>query len=335
MIDIYFNKEWLKLFADRDGLELETFQFESESGRAEYIFGKRKIIIQGQEYPYFDIVTPYAFSGPVFEPAEDTEECRMKLADQYEEAFQSYCLEHDIVAEFVQFNPWVQNSKYLEKSYEMDFRSKMIGINLTRDIWKDELNPARRRAIKKALNYDLELIYDSTGEYIEEFVRLYDFTIKKYNATDYYRFDADWIRHLFYVLPDNIEMILVKHNGIFINATICLKEGDYAHGFIAGNDPSYSSLNGNSFLLYKAAEKMKMEGRKLFMLGGGDGALLVFKNSFTKNAYYDYYSGKKIRNPEKYQEFTKINGVEDTRFFPAYRDNGKVKYKHWEEEEEE
>lgn len=331
--DIYFTEEWQKLYADRGNLDMDTFHFECQWGNAEYIYAKRPIIIDGTEYPYYDIVTPYAFSGPLFFAAEDTEACHLRLVDAYEEAFDQHCQKEHIIAEYVQFNPWLHNSAYLEKFYDMDFRSVIVGIDLTKDIWNEELHSVRRRSIRKAWKSDVEIVFDEEGKYLDEFLRLYDFTVKKYDAVEYYRFSKEFIDRLFKDLKGRVLLVLARREGRFMNATIVLKGGEFSHGFLAGNDPEASMYNGNSLVLYEAAIRMQNEGHKAFILGGGEGTLTHFKDTFTKDCYYDYYAGKRIRNQQKYDEFTRMNGVLETKFFPAYRDNGKVKYKHWEKED--
>lgn len=331
--DIYFTEEWQRLYADRGNMDMDIFRMECQWGSAEYIYAKRPVIIDGTEYPYFDIVTPYAFSGPLLLPSEDSEECNIKLAEVFEETFALHCQEENIIAEFVQFNPWLHNSVNLEKNYDMDFRSIIVGIDLTKDIWNEELSRVRRKSIRKAWNSEIEIIFDDTGFYIDEFLRLYDFTVQKYDAVQYYRFTKEFINRLFHDLSGRVLLVLARKDDRFINASIVLKGGQFAHGFLGGNDPEAGQYNGNSLLLYETALRMKEEGHIAFILGGGEGTLTHFKDSFTKGCYYNYYAGKKIRNQEKYDEFTRINGVLDTKFFPAYRDNGKVKYKHWEKEE--
>ena len=327
MRDIYFEAEWQELYAKRENLPLECVSFSCTYGQVEYRFLVRPIVVKGKKYPFFDIVTPYAFSGPLLMPTEDTPENKKLLAEQFDAYFDKYCRKKGIVAEFVQFSPWEKNDEPFKELYQLDYRSKIVGIDLTKkDLMTDELNARRRRSVRSGQKQGVEVIFDYNGERIDDFLRLYQFTIDKYDVIDYYRFSREFIAELFEKLKGKVCFACGMYKGKCVSICLLLESDKYLHYYLAGHDPEFLYTNANSLVIYTAAVKAQQEGRKTFVLGGAEGNLLEFKQSFTRDCCFNYYSGQRIRNPEVYDMLTQINNVPETEYFPAYRDNGKVQY---------
>lgn len=328
--DIYFLKEWQQLYAERDQLRLDSVHFVSDAGSVEYSFGRRAIEIKGEKFPYEDIVTPYAFSGPLLMPKENTDICKKKLAEQFNCYFQQYCDDQNIIAEYVQFSPWLKDYEFFRDIYQLDFRTHIIAMDLRKgDLMRDELNGRRRRAVRNAMKQGVEVFFDDSGKMIDEFLRLYEYTVQKYHAIDYYRFNRNFIQKMFEQLPGKVSFAYAVYGGRCAAICMLLKQGKYIHYHLAGNDPEMSRTNASSLLIYSVASKAQQEGYELFILGGAEGTMMEFKKTFTRNCVFDYYAGKKIRNNIIYDMLVKKNGKEKTAFFPAYRDDGKVGFNTW------
>lgn len=328
--DIYFSQAWHQLYAERENKPLDHVSFSCDAGDVEYGFFRRPVVVRGEPQPYEDIMTPYAFAGPELFPREDTPECRAELARQFDRHFQQYCDEQHIVAEYAQFSPWLKNHEAFADLYQLDLRSGIIGVDLTKpDIFMDELNGRRRRAVRSAMKQGVEIFYDTKGEMIDEFLRIYDYTVQKYDATNYYRFDRPFLERMFELLPGKVAFAYAMHEGHCINICMIVWEKPYVHYHLAGNDPAASRFNGNSLLIYDIARRAQEQGYELLVLGGSEGNMSEFKSTFTRSAFFDYYAGKRIRNQAAYDMLVEKNGIKETPFFPAYRDNGSVQYMIW------
>lgn len=325
--DTNFSKEWQKLYAEHQGLNLDSFSFSCEYGSVDYVFCKRSIEIHGIKFPYEDIVTPCGFNGPYLTPAEDSSECKRMLAHAFNDSFQKYCNEQRIVAEYVQFNPWNKNHEPFREIYDVEFRCHTLAIDLTKDnLFMDELDGRRRRSVRNAVKQGVQIFYDDSNLMVDEFLRLYDFTIQKYGLSNYYHFNHRFIEHMFTVMKGKICFAYAMYQGKCVSICILIKNGEYIHYHLAANDPAESKANGSSLLIYDIAEKAQKSGYKYFDLGGANGSLLEFKQTFTRSGFTDYYVGKKIRNQEIYDMLVAENGIGETAFFPAYRDNGKIRF---------
>ena len=125
MKDIYYNPEYCKLYEKIEDGTVETFTCESEAGKIEHLFIKRKIhsdTVDG----YFDIITPYGYGGPLII------DCRNKesLLAEFGKSFSAYCEQNRIVSEFIRFHPISQNALDFTGIYDVEYSRHTVGTNI-------------------------------------------------------------------------------------------------------------------------------------------------------------------------------------------------------------
>ena len=323
--DIYFLPEWGKFFESKEQNGKSTlFEFENDLGHVFYQFILREIPLE-TDGTYYDIITPYGFSGPVILNCKEGK--RQELVAQYDEAFQQYCEEHNIVAEYVRFSPWIGNIKDFEHLYSFRHTSDMIYIDLTvKDFFMDEFSPKTRTQVRKAQKNNVEIEFDFTGETVGEFHRLYDITAKRNGiSNEYYLFSEEFFQDSFKVFEGNQFLLNAKFEGKYISSSLILHYGNYMHSHLTGNDPDFFHLAGNSLIQYEACRWGIEHDKKEFQLGGTAPYenLHRFKKGFTKTEALDLVSGQKIRLQEAYDELVELKkqsvGIEVMGYFPLYR----------------
>ena len=72
---------------------------------------------------YFDFISPYGYGGWLIEGDGD-------IAELFS-AYETWCMEHNIVSEFVRFHPILNNAETLEKFYEVLRLGKTIAMDLS------------------------------------------------------------------------------------------------------------------------------------------------------------------------------------------------------------
>ncbi len=320
--DIYSTKEWQILYAKREGFELDGVVFSCDEGKVEYEFLKRQVVINGKAYPYCDIITPYAYSGPQLDFSDTSWESRKELIRKYNQFLDKYCKDNGIIAEYVQFNPWMGYDVYFKDMYEMDFRTLVIGLDLSKpDLMMDELNARRRRSVRNAIKQGVEVFFDYEGKMIDEFMRLYEFTLDKYEVLSHYFFNRSFIQEMFDALPGRVSFAYCMFEGKCVSICMNIESEEYAHYHLAGNDPAAQYSNASSLLIYSCAEKFRQAGKKYYILGGcaGEDRLREFKLTFTKDCLFNYYCGKKIWDGKVYNYLKQESGIHNSIFFPIYR----------------
>ena len=183
--------------------------------------------------------------------------------------------------------------------------------------------------IRKAEKNGIEIRHGKDLELFKVFKRIYNATMKKDHAEDYYFFEDAFYESIHRDLYDNYEMFYAVLNGDIIAMSIMLFGNKQMHYHLSGSLIEYRHLAPSNLLLYKAALWGHEQGFKTFHLGGGVGSgednLYKFKAAFNRNSDYQFSIGKEIFDQEKYDELVIIRQESDpnfdssSMFFPLYR----------------
>ena len=192
--DIYFEPFWLELNEQRIGGSGERFLFKTDLGECEFNFIKRPLefLIDGKQY--YDIVTPCGFSGPIVYKFID--ENKKSIIEKFEKAFGAYCEKENIIAEYVQFNPWIGNAEEFKKYYKLKWHCYTWEIDLTKDYRMNSYNESTRNKVRKAKKLGVEVIIDErcTEKNLNEFYKMYQLMIEKNNVDSYYRYSYEYLK---------------------------------------------------------------------------------------------------------------------------------------------
>lgn len=294
--DIYFTEEYVKLYetledkarcivvTDGDFCALMPFL--------------RREIISG----YFDFETPYGYGGVICNIID-----LLKIKDAIILMI-SYFSSNHYVAGFIRFHPLLNNSLYFNGITSVIDDRFTIAINLTDDlhtIWKDQIQTKNRNVIKKAEKNGLAFVVDNKFDQMHEFVDLYNSTMTKLCAEDFYYFQDTYYHNWPKLFGDSSFLGLVYFNERLIAGSIIMHSSQYGHYHLSGSDQEYLYLNPNNFMLWETAKELKNRGVKLFHLGGGtdgslDNSLYRFKQKFNTKANDVFSFAKLIFNQEIY-----------------------------------
>jgi lipid II:glycine glycyltransferase (peptidoglycan interpeptide bridge formation enzyme) len=214
------------------------------------------------------------------------------------------------VAGFVRFHPLLANYEGFSVGRVIEDR-KTVAINLSleeNDIWMQEIHTKNRNVIKKGEKSGLKFVVDGEYKYLPDFIRLYNATMDKLDAADFYYFDQNYYEELVKTLPNSF-LGVVLHEDKVVSAAIFMYEGGYGHYHLSGSDKEALRLSPNNFMLWHAALELKRRGVNTFHLGGGttsseDDSLFCFKSRFSKHTY-QFCLGKLIFNEQLYLEICK------------------------------
>lgn len=322
--DIYFLPEWGKYYEIKEFHgKLDVFEVKNDLGHVFYQFIVRPIPIDAGENGYFDIITPYGFSGPLI--VECQEGKKEELAAIFNDEFQAYCEEQGIVTEYIRFNPWLKNFQDFQNYYNARSHGHTLFIDLTvGDFFMDEFSPKARTQVRRALKNGVEIEFDFTGSTAHKFHRLYEAMADKHDFGDYYRFSEEFLRKSFEPLEGKQFFINAIYKGNCVSSSFMLWHGDYLHYHLTANDPDFFHLAGNSLIVYEACKWGSENGIKEVHLGGGSiEPIGQFKKRFTKTEPLELQMGKQIRNQDAYDELValkrKNGGIDNPDFFPLYR----------------
>ena len=112
-IDIFYYPEYAKLFElHGDGEAFLFVYYQSPKDIVIYPFLKRSLRqtpgFKNININLFDITSPYGYGGYL----RNSESVNM---EQFFDCFHQYCLNNNIISEFIRFHPILENAKYAPK----------------------------------------------------------------------------------------------------------------------------------------------------------------------------------------------------------------------------
>lgn len=345
--DVFFTPEYALLSeatrgdtrADFGG-EAQLFFYGDDQNYVIYPLLKRRIgelpfteLLPPELKDSLDIISPYGYSGPL--PHITNPDIAEELCGRFLGEFHQYCIQNNIVAEFVRLHPFIKNHLFFQKFPDIAIKraAQVVYINLRQDITliKKNFSRGNKSSIEKARNSGLEIRCSKTQDDIDSFYHLYTQTMERNKARSSYFFSKDFFYNLFKLLGDNVELFSTAYQGRVIGGGILLLKDNIVHYYLGGSDADFLFLRPNNFLFYQAILWVKERGCEFFNLGGGHSSiydsLFRFKTSFSETTA-DFYTYSRVHNEgvyrilcqarDNYDELTSRELVKSD-YFPEYR----------------
>ncbi|MBQ4438528.1 GNAT family N-acetyltransferase [bacterium] len=320
--DVYWLSGYIKAFKIHGDGEPLLFFYDGGTTRGINVVMKRDVandihfIGKLPEGHYFDFATPYGYGGWIIE-GENTAELFS--------AYENWIEKNGVISEFVRFHPMVKNHENCAKYYDVIKLGEVVHMDLSspEGIWNNIISK-NRNMIRKAVKNGIRIYNGRFPEIYEKFRSIYNGTMDKDNAEEYYYFKPDFYASVLDDLPQNAQVFWAEKDSQVIAASIMIGANGYLNYHLSGSLREFSSLAPGNLILYTAALWGCANGYRTFYLGGGVGSgedsLFKFKRAFYKGDLNHFYIGKKIFDQEKYDELLRLRSdVDNKTFFPQYR----------------
>lgn len=305
--DIYFTPEYGKACEYSDNAEWELCSYKDLI----YVYLKRPIECEG--IIYYDLITPYGYSGYYYEKQETFQEFISK--------FRKKAKERNYITEVLRQNPYLNINI---TDYDIITSKTIYGIEINdfNDIkyYLKLTSKSNRRMINKAIKNNLEFkILEYNKKNLRYFNHIYNLTMNNLNSTKYYYFNKDYYNHL-----NNCFIASVYIKESLCASCIIFKYNNFLHYHIGGSCLEYRKFGCNNFLHYNVINYGIKNNFKLYVLGGGlkeDDGLSKFKKKLS-NKEFKYTIYKNILNKDIYEKLSKKSYSDsDSDFFPSYKIN--------------
>lgn len=328
--DVYYLPGYVSAFKIHGDGEPYLIFIESENVKAINVVMRRDITTDPfftsliPANTYFDFATPYGYGGFIF-----AGEVTPENIDKVYEIYQGYCQENGVISEFVRYNPLSLNAERNNGFYDAVELSSTVNIDLTskEQIWEN-FTSKNRNGIRKAMKSGVEIYWGRSRLLFDAFLPMYHQTMNKDQASEYYYFETDFFYSLLLDLKNHAHIFYAEMDGKIISIAIVIYANQNLHYHLSASDPAYNQYSPSNLLLYEVAKWGSDNGYKNFHLGGGVGSseedsLFKFKKAFNRNYDTSFTIGKKIYDPQLYQELVKLKSqkitIKNPNYFPLFR----------------
>ena len=290
-----------------DGEILCFWGIQDEENYLFYPFLKKSINALGYDLDaqYYDISGAYGYNGPIGKVSDP------QFIDLFNTKLQVFLQDSGVVSEFVRYCPITGNRKYHSYTQQLDVLDNVfidVGKGLDYS-WNTGFDRRIRTAVRKGESYGLKtFLYRGSQieeEHIRVFYAIYNSTMQRNEADDFYFFDFDFFHNLALNLQEKLLLLITYYQDTPISTELILLDGQLAFGFLGGTLSEYYQYKANTFQRWELLKYLDSICIKKYSMGGGasrgDG-IYNFKMSFAKGCDNPFFIGKKIHNPAVYEQ---------------------------------
>ncbi|WP_281542962.1 GNAT family N-acetyltransferase [Maribacter aestuarii] len=318
----------LNPLVDSEGLKYFVFSTD-DNPRILMLFYLRTIICPITKKKFYDVISPYSYSGPIF-----NKDIEPNIIIQFWKAVDLWYKENNVVSEFIRFS--LNNNHMHYSGLVVQTLKNVKGQIVHYETQWSNFSKKVRNNIRKALKYELEfdiLQSEIDLDSIKVFYKIYLDTMIRNNAEKRYHFSLDYFIKFLKNNGDCSALALVKKNNLVISVELLLMDDKHVYSFLGGTDATYFKFRPNDFLKFNVINWARDNEYKYYVLGGGqidNDSLYKYKKTFfplDENVFF--HTGRKIINIEKYKSLVMNLNVEvpvsqifdiSKGFFPRYRE---------------
>jgi carbamoyl-phosphate synthase large subunit len=290
----------------------------------------REIYINGELTSYFDVCSPYGYSGPFYNDNLQ-KECLFEFWSEVDEWYAN----NNVVSEFIRFR--LKENHHFYSGKLIPTLTNVKGCILEEKLqWKGFKQKVRnnyRKAIKNNLKVTIANKEKINEDIILTFFNIYTSTMKRKNASKQYLYPLSYFKKFIKENINKCVIVMIYKEDIAISTELILLSNDTIYSFLGGTLEDYFCVRPNDFLKIEVMKWAHKHNIKYYVLGGGfndDDNLYKYKKSFFP---YDkdiiFYTGKKIINKTVYAKLLKKKSqkkiavtkeISFNNYFPQYRD---------------
>jgi hypothetical protein len=309
-LDIYYDSDYLMCESKLNNSELEIYTVIDGINIFIYPYLKLKI----DQTPYFDIISPYGYAGPY--------STNIKLLKTAEKMLSEYLKKSGCITEFIRYHFNTPSDFFFCSETHNSINRKIVTIDLKKGfdrIWIEDFSTKNRNLIRKIEKDKYEYKISNSIEDLNEFIDMYNLTMKNVYADAYYFFDKSFFYNLFEILKSKVFLARVIKDGITYSSALFFISGGILTYYLSARNLNFQNIPATNFLLSESIKYGINNNLYIFNLGGGrsindEDALLKFKLNFSKGTNL-FYIGKRIHNQNYYEslisQYISKNGFEE------------------------
>ena len=273
----------------------------------------------------FDATSCYGYGGPVATGVVDL--------DEFGAALDAWSRANGIVATFLRFQPALRNHRWCPATAELIELGATVAWELEpgRDLMA-AMHSHHRRAVRKAERSGVTTRVVVAPESLDGFRAMYDHTMRRQQAADFYFFGDDYWDAL---LQDaGGELVLVEglladpedESGAApepVAALLCIARDGWLHYHLGASADAARNVGASNACFLAAARWAQSRELRGFHLGGGvgggtDSPLFTFKHRYDPSSEpLAFHIAKLVHDPERFEQLAGTRSTDG--FFPPWR----------------
>lgn len=292
--DLYFYEEYFDLYTNNENIK-SCFVYINDEEIFLFPFIKSKI----PNTDFWDFESPYGYGGPL------SNSNKKDFLNEAFHSFYTFMKENKFISGFIRFHPLLNNHNLLPSKYI--FQNRKIVSILLDDKFESFMIKKNKEEFKIANKNDFEFIVDFEFKFLSDFIKIYNETMDKLNASNFYYFKESYFIKIKESLKNKAFLTLLFKDGNIVAGFLIFINNNIASYHLSASSSNYLKLYPNQFLMYKTSKYLlDTLNIKFFNLGGGNNedennTLLRYKKRFSDNIH-TFYIGKIIINEDIYKE---------------------------------
>ncbi len=296
-LDIYYQPAFLQLDAEIQKGQYEIFVAEEDSSI--FIYPYIKLGFDKPFSSYYDLSSPYGYCGPYC----NDESFFLKA----ENAFLAHAEQSHFVSEFVRYHYLYNTDKRFSIEIDNFYNRTIVLLDLHQNwdvIWKNQFSPTNRNLVRKLEKEAYQFEISNSTQSLEEFILMYNETMKNVNANAFYYFPRDYYYKLFDELTDTVFLAKIVREGVTYASALFFACNNIVTYYLSARNLQFSKIPAGNLLLTNTIKWSIDKKMKWFNLGGGitnrkEDELFMYKQKFSKT-YSNFFIGNRIHHKEVY-----------------------------------
>jgi serine/alanine adding enzyme len=263
-----------------------------------------------------DVTTPYGYGGPVPLGPEAP-------VERFWQLYEAWCRERGVVTTFLRFHPLLGNQREARLHVERLGRTVVWRLDPTIHLGS-AMDKHHRRVIRRAEREGLEAHIEERPGSLNEFVALYEHTMRRNRAADFYLFPAAYWRAVHGSLGRCLVRVDVRR-GVELHASLLMfATWPWLHYHLGASSDEGRRIGASHLALFAVARWGQERGYERLHLGGGvagrEDSLFEFKRRFFPSGLAEAAIGKAVHDTARYRRLSGSDPAALNGYFPAYRD---------------
>ncbi len=278
----------------------QLWHFTSGGEHFIYPFLLTPVMIAEKPTGYYDISGIYGYTGPM---ATTDSADFLKAAWQ---AFDAYAAEQKIIAEFVRFSPFNNNQTCAHPGTTVEANRTLAASFLpdTQEELLKLLGSKTRNMLRKAEKEGLTARELPLPEYLPAFRQLYEETMGRNNAPEFFWYDDAYWKHMLALGKDGLRLFGAFTGDSLVATSMVVVHGKCGLYHLGASIMEYARLGAGNLSLFAMSCALMESGVKFINMTGGrstaaDDPLLLFKKS-NATGTATFYIGKRIVDAAAY-----------------------------------